>query len=832
MDSQVLSIRGMTCAVCAQRIEKTVQKLSGVTHASVNLASEKLFVEYDAGIVNIAAIKEAVTKIGYEVLENAASSVTIPIGGMTCAACASRVEKAIKKLIGVTSVSVNIATEKATVSYDPQAIRLSEIRQAIEQSGYQALEMDKTDAADEDRSRKQKDITVLRTKFIISAILSLPLLYIAMTPMITVVRLPFPAGLDPMRFPLVFALTQLMLVIPVIAVGYKFYTVGFASLWQRSPNMDSLIAVGTSAAVLYSAYNTWKITQGDFMAADHLYYETAGVIITLILLGKTLEAVSKGKTSEAIKKLMGLAPKTAIIIYNGAEKEIPIEEVEIGDVIVVKPGAKIPVDGTVLQGHTAIDESMLTGESMPVDKKAGDPVYTASLNTTGTIQFTAEKVGSDTALAQIIKLVEDAQGSKAPIAKMADIVSGYFVPVVCAIALLAGTAWYFGSGGDIEFALTIFISVLVIACPCALGLATPTAIMVGTGKGAENGILIKSGEALETAHKIATVILDKTGTITEGKPAVTDLLTAGEATEEALLRLTASAEKGSEHPLGQAIVRGAQEKGIMLSPAEEFISLTGRGIQAKIDGQMVLAGNRKLMDESGVSLAKMEAAADKLAEEGKTPMYVAVDGTLFGIVAVADVVKQSSRSAIERLQSMGIEVAMITGDNQKTAAAIAKQVGITRVLAEVLPQDKSSEVKKLQAQGRRVAMVGDGINDAPALAQADIGIAIGSGTDVAMESADIVLMRSDLMDVPTAIQLSKKTIRNIKQNLFWAFGYNVIGIPIAAGLLYLFGGPLLNPMFAAAAMSLSSVSVLTNALRLKRFKAVWHTRKETAGVMR
>lgn len=832
MDSRVLNIRGMTCAVCAQRIEKTVQKLSGVTHASVNLASEKLFIEYDAGIVNIADIKKAVIKIGYEVLENAASSVTIPIGGMTCAACASRVEKSIKRLEGVTSVSVNIATEKATVSYDPQAIRLSEIRQAIEQSGYKALEMDKTDAEDEDRSRKQKDITVLRTKFIISAILSLPLLYIAMAPMITVVRLPFPAGLDPMRFPLVFALTQLMLVVPVIAVGYKFYTVGFASLWRRSPNMDSLIAVGTSAAVLYSAYNTWKITQGDFMAADHLYYETAGVIITLILLGKTLEAVSKGKTSEAIKKLMGLAPKTAIIIYNGEEKEIPIEEVEIGDIIVVKPGAKIPVDGTVLQGHTSIDESMLTGESMPVDKKAGDPVYTASLNTTGTIQFTAEKVGSDTALAQIIKLVEDAQGSKAPIAKMADIVSGYFVPVVCAIALLAGAAWYFGSGGDIEFALTIFISVLVIACPCALGLATPTAIMVGTGKGAENGILIKSGEALETAHKIATVILDKTGTITEGKPAVTDLLTAGEADEETLLRLTASAEKGSEHPLGQAIVRGAQEKGLTLSPADEFISLTGRGIQAKIDGQTVLAGNRKLMDESGVSLAKMEAAADKLAEEGKTPMYVAVDGTLFGIVAVADVVKQSSRSAIERLQDMGIEVAMITGDNQKTAAAIAKQVGITRVLAEVLPQDKSSEVKKLQSQGRRVAMVGDGINDAPALAQADIGIAIGSGTDVAMESADIVLMRSDLMDVPTAIQLSKKTIRNIKQNLFWAFGYNVIGIPIAAGLLYLFGGPLLNPMFAAAAMSLSSVSVLTNALRLKRFKAASHTKKETAGVMR
>ncbi len=819
MDNRVLGIRGMTCAVCAQRIEKTVLKLSGVTQASVNLASEKLFVEYDAGIVTIDAVKEVVTKLGYEAVENTSSSVTIPIGGMTCAACAQRVEKVIKKQNGVTAVSVNIATEKATVSYDPQVIRLSEIRQAIEESGYKALELEKTDAADEDRRRKQKDITVLWTKFIISAVFSLPLLYIAMAPMISFVRLPFPAGLDPMRYPLVFALTQLMLVVPVLAVGYRFYTVGFTALWKRSPNMDSLIAVGTSAAVLYSAYNTWKVTQGDFIAADHLYYETAGVIITLILLGKTLEAVSKGRTGEAIKKLMGLAPKTAIILYNGEEKEIPIEEVEIGDIIVVKPGAKLPVDGTVLQGHSAIDESMLTGESMPVDKKAGDPVYTASLNTTGTIQFKAEKVGSETALAQIIRLVEDAQGSKAPIAKMADIVSGYFVPVVCAIAVLAGIAWFFGTGGDVEFALTIFISVLVIACPCALGLATPTAIMVGTGKGAENGILIKSGEALEIAHKIGTVILDKTGTITEGKPAVTDVLPAEGVDPETLLRLTASAEKGSEHPLGQAIVRGAQDKGLMLTTAQEFLSLTGRGIQATIDGQTVLAGNRKLMEEHGIALVTMETDGDRLAAEGKTPMYVAVNQALYGIVAVADVVKQSSRGAIRQLHDMGIEVAMITGDNQKTAAAIAKQVGIDRVLAEVLPQDKSGEVKKLQAQGRRVAMVGDGINDAPALAQADIGIAIGSGTDVAMESADIVLMRSDLMDVPTAILLSKKTIRNIKQNLFWAFGYNVIGIPIAAGLLYLFGGPLLNPMFAAAAMSLSSVSVLTNALRLKRFKA-------------
>lgn len=819
MESKVLSIRGMTCAACAQRIEKTVRKLPGIGQASVNLASEKLFVEYDADILPLSSIQEAVSKIGYEVVEKQAhSNVTIPIGGMTCAACAQRVEKSIRKLDGVASASVNLATEKATIAYDPRQIRVSAIREAIEKAGYKALEVTKTTASDEDRARKQKEIRTLWTKFIVSAVFSLPLLYIAMAPMITFVRLPFPGALDPMNYPLIYALAELLLVLPVIGVGYKFYTNGFKALVQRSPNMDSLIAIGTTAAFLYSAYNVWQIANGAFGAVESLYFETAGVIITLILLGKSLEAVSKGRTSEAIKKLMGLAPKTAIIIENGLEKEIPIDEVEIGDVIVVKPGAKIPVDGTVLEGHTAIDESMLTGESMPVDKKTGDSVYAASINTNGVIRFRAEKIGSDTALAQIIKLVEDAQGSKAPIAQMADIVSGYFVPIVCIIAVLAGVAWYFGVR-DLEFALTIFISVLVIACPCALGLATPTAIMVGTGKGAENGILIKGGEALETAHKINTIVFDKTGTITEGKPTVTDVLTAAGVNGNDLLQITASAEKGSEHPLGQAIVLGVQEKGLQLLAVEGFEALTGRGIQANINGQTVLAGNRKLMEERGISLKELEAASDRLAEEGKTPMYVALDEKIAGIIAVADVVKQSSRAAIESLHKMGIQVAMITGDNKKTAAAIARQVGIDRVLAEVLPQDKSNEVKKLQNEGHKVAMVGDGINDAPALAQADIGIAIGSGTDVAMESADIVLMRSDLMDVPTAIHLSKRTIRNIKQNLFWAFGYNVIGIPIAAGVLHLFGGPLLNPIFAAAAMSLSSVSVLTNALRLKRFKA-------------
>lgn len=752
--------------------------------------------------------------------------IQLPIGGMSCAVCAKRVEKAISELEGVADVNVNFAAEKAFVTYNPQKVRPSAMKEAVLKAGYQPLENKGAGAEDEDRKRREKEINTMKKKFIAAAIFAFPLLYIAMVPMIKFVSLPGAKMLDGlmMNYPLFYALLEFFLTVPVICVGYRFYTVGFKSLFQKSPNMDSLIAVGTTAAVAFSLYNTFQIAKGNFQAVHSLYFESAGVIITLILLGKMLEAVSKGKTGEAIKKLMGLAPKTAFVIQNSAETEIPVEEVEIGDIIIVKPGSKIPVDGVVIEGHTAIDESMLTGESMPVDKKAGDKVYAASLNTTGTVKFRAEKVGSDTALAQIIKLVEQAQGSKAPIAKLADIVAGYFVPAVIAIAVASGIAWFIGTG-DFKFALTIFISVLVIACPCALGLATPTAIMVGTGKGAENGILIKSGEALETAHKINAIILDKTGTITEGKPSVTDLICASNFTQEKLLQLVASAEKNSEHPLGQAIVRGAQEKSLALLEAENFNSITGQGIEAQIAGLSVFAGNRKMMEEKNISVKELEKDADKLAEEGKTPVFVAADGQPAGIVAVADVVKKSSRAAIESLHKMGIEVAMITGDNKKTAEAIARQVGIDRVLAEVLPQDKAFEVKKLQQEGRKVAMVGDGINDAPALAQSDIGIAIGSGTDVAMESADIVLMHSDLTDVPTAILLSKKTIRNIKQNLFWAFGYNTIGIPVAAGVLYLFGGPLLNPMLAAAAMSLSSVSVLTNALRLKRFKAP--TEKET-----
>jgi len=727
------------------------------------------------------------------------------------------VEKGLNKLNGIENASVNIATEKVTISYDNNRIRLSAIREAIEKIGYSVIDSEKVGAQDDDRIQKEKEIRRLRKKFIISVAFGLPLLYICMVPMIPWLSAPYPALLDPDVFPMRFAITQLFLTLPIVTAGYKFYTVGFKALFQRSPNMDSLIAIGTSAAIIYSLYKTYEIMMGDSHAAHSLYYETTGIIISLILLGKTLESVSKGKMNEAIKKLMGLAPKTAIIFLSGEEREIPIDEVEVDDIIIVKPGAKIPVDGKVIDGHSAIDESMLTGESMPVDKKAGSSVYAATINTTGVIKFRVEKIGSDTALAQIIKLVEDAQGSKAPIAKMADIVSGYFVPIVCVIAVLAGVTWFIGTG-DIGFALTIFISILVIACPCALGLATPTAIIVGTGKGAENGILIKGGEALETTHKINTIVFDKTGTITEGKPTVTDIITVESIEMNYLLQIAASAEKASEHPLGQAVVNGAHSKGIEILPVEKFVSITGCGIEAVVSGITVLVGNKKLMNERNITLFELGEASNSLAEEGKTPMYVAFDGKLVGIIAVADVIKPSSIIAIQRLHEMGIEVAMITGDNKKTAAAIAKQVGIDRVLSEVLPNEKSSEVEKLQTEGNLVAMVGDGINDAPALAKADIGIAIGSGTDVAMESADIVLMHSDLMDVAKAILLSKKTITNIKQNLFWAFAYNTAGIPIAAGLLYLFGGPLLNPVFAAAAMSLSSVSVLANALRLKKTK--------------
>ena len=814
MTKKSVKIQGMTCASCAQAVERVTKKLEGVEDASVNLATEKMNVSFDDAKLSFDDIKEAIKKAGYDAAEDTVSR-GFKIQGMTCASCAQAVERATRKLDGVTETSVNLATEKLTISYDPSALRVSDIKKAVEDAGYKVIEEDST--VDTDKESKDREKKTLWWQFILSAIFTLPLFYISMGHM---VGLPIPEFIDPNLNPKAFALTQLLLTIPVMIIGYRYYTVGFKSLFRGNPNMDSLIAVSTSAAFIYGVYAVIQIFQGDGSYAMDLYFESAAVILTLITLGKYLESVTKGRTSESIKKLMGLQPKTATVIKDGKEIEISIDEVEVGDIIFVRPGEKMPVDGEVVEGITSVDESMLTGESIPVEKTIGDNITGASINKNGSIKYRATKVGKDTALAQIIKLVEDAQGSKAPIAKLADVISGYFVPIVIVLAILSGLGWYFIAGKSLEFSLTIFISVLVIACPCALGLATPTAIMVGTGKGAENGILIKGGEALERTHEIDSIIFDKTGTITEGKPVVTDIVVADGVTENELLQLAASGEKGSEHPLGEAIVKDAEEKGLDLMNTDSFEAIPGHGIRASVNGKDLLLGNKKLMVDRKISLGSLEEDSDILAQEGKTPMYISIDNKLGGIIAVADTVKKNSKKAIERLHHMGIEVVMITGDNKRTADAIAKQVGIDRVLAEVLPEDKAYEVKKLQDENKKVAMVGDGINDAPALAQADIGIAIGSGTDVAIESADIVLMKSDLMDVPTAIKLSKSTVKNIKQNLFWAFAYNTIGIPIAMGLLYMFGGPLLNPMIAAAAMSLSSVSVLTNALRLKRFKPV------------
>ena len=700
--------------------------------------------------------------------------------------------------------------------YDSKLVRLSEIKAAIKKAGYTPLEIEQESIEhDVDKERKNKEIKTMKTKLIISAIFTIPLLYVSMGHM---VGIALPTIVNPMSNPMNFAIAQLILLIPVMAAGYKFYTVGFRTLFKGSPNMDSLIAVGTSAAFLYGIYALIRISSGDVSYASQLYFETAATIITLILFGKFLETRSKGKASEAIKKLAGLQPKQATVMHGNSEIEIPINEVESGDLIVVKPGEKIPVDGIVKSGHSSVDESMLTGESLPVEKNVGDKVIGASINKNGSLIFEAEKVGKDTVLSQIIKLVEEAQGSKAPIARLADVIAGYFVPAVMAAAVLSGLAWYIAGEGAV-FSLTIFISVLVIACPCALGLATPTAIMVGTGKGADYGVLIKSGGALETAHKINAIVFDKTGTITKGQPEVTDILVFSYRSQEDILRIAASAERVSEHPLGDAVVKKAESLGYELKRPEVFKSYTGKGIEAEIEGKKVLIGNRKLFDDRGIMLGEtIEKSLEKLSLEGKTPVICSIDGLADGVFGIADVIKEDSAKAVEELTALGIDVYMITGDNRQTALAIADKVGIKSVLAEVLPGDKADEVRKLQSKGKIVAMVGDGINDAPALAQADIGIAIGSGTDVAMESADIVLMHSKITDVVTAIKLSRSTIRNIKQNLFWAFAYNTAGIPIAAGLLHLFGGPLLNPMIAAAAMSMSSVSVVGNALRLKKFK--------------
>ena len=739
------------------------------------------------------------------------------IEGMSCASCAMTIENAVSKIPGVDKASVNLATEIMTVEAT-DSVTPEDIAKVVDGVGYGARPRGKSveEELEEKNEKKEAHLREMKRNLTISAIFTVPLLFIAMADM---VGIPMPAFLSPMQSPVSYALIQLALVLPIIWIGRRFFVDGFKALSKGHPNMDSLVALGTSAAFLYSLYGTYHVLEGHAHFAMNLYYESAGVILTLITLGKYFEDVSKGKTSMAIQTLVGLAPKMATVLRDGQEVEIPVEEVQVGDLIRVKPGEKVPVDGVVTEGNSTVDESMLTGESIPVSKSVGDEVIGASLNKTGSFILKATKIGKDTALSQIIQLVEQAQGSKAPIAKLADKVSGVFVPIVIVLALVSGLAWYFLGQESWVFALTITISVLVIACPCALGLATPTAIMVGTGKGAENGILLKSGEALEEANHVNMVVFDKTGTITNGTPVVTDVVTADSTDADALIRLAASLEVASEHPLGEAIVAKAKEQGAAFDEVTNFEAIPGFGIKGHVGETLVFLGNEKWMRENGLANVEMNDKANHFAEQGKTPLYIGYNNAVQGLIVVADTVKESSARAIQTLHEMGIQVAMMTGDHERTAQAIAAEVGIDRVFSEVLPQDKANYVSKLQEEGYIVAMVGDGINDAPALAQAQVGIAIGTGTDVAIESADAVLMKSDLMDVPAMLKLSRATIRNIKENLFWAFAYNVIGIPFAMGVLHLFGGPLLNPMIAGAAMSFSSVSVVLNALRLKRWKA-------------
>ena len=728
---------------------------------------------------------------------------TFNVTGMSCASCARTVENALNKNEDI-KASVNIATEKVNIEYDENKYNFEKIKKIVENSGYGLVET----LSEEEKMQMYEDkIKSLRNKLILAAVFAIPLMYISMGHMMGI---HLPDIVNPKKNAAIYSIVQLLLTIPVVYAGKDFFIHGFKNLVRKSPTMDSLIAMGASAAIIYSLYATYMTITVDPEYHMNLYFESAGTIITLILLGKLLEARTKGQTSSAIKKLIGLQPKKAKIIENGLEKEVLIENIKVGDIIVVKPGEKIAVDGKIVNGNTSVDESMITGESIPVSKNIGDKVIGGSINKNGSIQFEATEIGKDTVLSQIIKLVEEAQGSKAPISRMADIVAGYFVPIVIGIATVTGIIWFI-SGSGLTAALTFFISVLVIACPCALGLATPTSIMVGTGKGAENGILIKSGEALETAHKIKTVVLDKTGTITKGKPVLTDLKVYNNFDGNEILQLAASAENNSEHPLAEAIVNGAKERNVEFKQYDKFRAMPGYGIRAVINEKEIQIGNRKLMASRKIGTEVAEKDYEILSNEGKTPMFISVNNELAGLIAVADVVKETSKEAVEKMHKLGLKVIMLTGDNEKTAKYIAKEVGIDRVIAEILPFQKSEEVKKLQEEGEFVAMVGDGINDSPALAQANVGIAIGSGTDVAIESADIVLIRNDLNDVAGAIALSKATITNIKENLFWAFFYNIIAIPFAA-----FG--YLNPMLAGFTMSFSSVSVVLNSLRLKRYK--------------
>ncbi|WP_297234225.1 heavy metal translocating P-type ATPase [uncultured Flavonifractor sp.] len=748
------------------------------------------------------------------------------VTGMTCAACSAHVEKAVCKVTGVDQVNVNLLGNSMVVEYNENATDAGQIIHAVEEAGYgAALPESRKQAAAQPRQVNvmEEEAAGMKRRFLTSLIFLVPLFYIAMGHMM---GWPLPAFFHDPGNVFVVAFLQFLLTLPIMYINDKYYRVGFKTLWHRSPNMDSLIALGSAAAVVYGIAAlfqiAWGLGHGDQARVDQwsmdLYFESAGMILTLITLGKWLETRSKGKTSQAITRLMDLAPKTAAVLRDGVEVEIPVEEVAVGDLIVVRPGGRIPVDGVVTEGSSSVDESALTGESLPVEKFPGDKVAAASINKNGFFTFRATRVGEDTTLAQMIRLVEEASASKAPIAKLADKVAGIFVPAVIAIALVTAGVWLIVTGGDVTRALTAGVAVLVISCPCALGLATPVAIMVGTGKGAENGILIKSAEALETLHSIRTVVMDKTGTLTQGKPSVTHCLPAEGVTEEELLCVAASLEKPSEHPLAEAILNEAEERNIPLAPIGDFEAVSGRGVRGTLHGASVLAGNRAMLEEAGISLGSLGDKGEALARDGKTPLYFAEDGKMLGVVAVADTPKPTSAEAVRQFQALGIDVVMLTGDNQRTAQAVGSALGVTQVIAEVLPQDKERVVAQLQADGKRVAMIGDGINDAPALARADVGMAIGAGTDVAMESADVVLMKSDLLDAVTAVRLSKKVIRNIKENLFWAFIYNIIGIPLAAGVWFPITGWQLSPMFGAAAMSLSSVCVVSNALRLKFFR--------------
>lgn len=806
-------ITGMTCTNCSITIEKGLSETPGVEQASVNFASEKASIEYDPSKLNLTKIKDVVSELGYGI---ATKKSIYPVGGMTCANCVARVEEALKSVNGVISVNVNLASEKATVEYI-EGTSYTDLKKAVSEAGYELG--NEIEALEDVSQTSQREVRKVRNRFIVAAILTIP-----------IVAMMFAPGFTGMEY-LLWALAT-----PVqFWAGWRFYKGAWGALKHRTTDMNTLVAIGTSAAYFYSVFATlFPHIFAEGGLTPHVYFDTSSAIITLILLGRYLEARAKGQTSEAIKKLIGLQPKNATVIRNGQEEQVPIEDVIAGDIIMVKPGERVPVDGIIREGYSSLDESVITGESIPVEKKIGDEVIGATINNTGSFKFEATKIGKDTTLARIVRLVEEAQGSKAPVQRLADVIASYFVPIVISIAVITFIIWFItGPEPSLTYAFLNFVAVLVIACPCALGLATPTAIIVGTGKGAEQGILIRSAETLERAHKINAVLLDKTGTLTQGKPEITDIVATANYSNEEILRLAASVEKNSEHSLAETIVKTASEKSLKLFPTSDFNAMPGLGVEAMANGKQLIMGNLKLIKERNLSLNGLDQKANELWSQGKTVMFLGVNERVTGLIALADTIKPDARNIVQQLRKIGIEVAMVTGDNQRTAEAIAREAGIDRVFAEVLPELKADEVKKLQNEGKIVAMVGDGINDAPALAQADVGIAIGTGTDVAMETGDITLIRGELKGIVTAISLSKKTMRTIRQNLFWAFAYNTILIPVAAGVLYFAFGHggvpsglqfllgehgFLNPILAAAAMALSSITVVMNSLRLKTFK--------------